>query len=54
MIGLNGQPIRRVRPAVVIRTFDPSRAATTPLPHFDATEAATAWIAELRAKQAVR
>lgn len=43
--------IRRPRPALVIRCappVDPSRRTTTPLEHFDAEAAATAWIAELR------
>lgn len=44
---------RPVRPALVVRC-GPARVRTTEPIRFDAGEAATAWIADLRAAQAVR
>jgi hypothetical protein len=45
----------RTRPACVIRCSPPpDKRPTEPLPSFDADEAATAWIAEMRSRQAVR
>lgn len=53
MIGINGMPIRRVRPAAVIRTGPGPERPTTPIT-YTRDDMASAWYAELRTKQAVR
>lgn len=56
MIGINGQPLRRVRPAVVIRTVAVDDAPERPTTEIRYTrdDATSAWYAEYRRAQAVR